>query len=171
MWKTFIQGRKLEVTYHKNQFIRLLRSIPFLGRLIPYSAYGNMGFTILGMIYAVLNEIFSFFIYEVFYVGFMIGLPIFFAMWLKADATFALMGRMEFQMFVPLTLIGGMLKSSLFDPSEDKYYGVVLMRMRARDYALTSFLYYLVKKMTGFTLVLFLTGIIFQVPVLPEILV
>lgn len=164
MWKTFVNGRKLQNTYRVNKFINMLRSLPFVGKRIPYQAYGNSVFKSIGMVWALLNEVFSFFLPELLYVGLLLILPACALVLLILEGTVQEAGTLIFQMFIPLTLIGGLIRSELFDPSEDKYYSIVLMRMHAKEHALSEFLYDLLKSGIGFLIVLSITGLIFHMP-------
>ncbi len=52
--------------------------------------------------------------------------------------------------FFFLTLIGGLLNTQIFNPTKDKYYAIFLMRMDARQYTLSNYLYFLLKTAVGF---------------------
>ena len=43
-----------------------------------------------------------------------------------------------------------LVNSQLFDPTEDKYYSIVLMRLDARKTVLSHFIYGLIRKLTGY---------------------
>ena len=49
-----------------------------------------------------------------------------------------------------LTLIGSYMNTSIFNPSRDKYYAVILLRMNARSYTLSNYGYALGKVVVGF---------------------
>lgn len=49
-----------------------------------------------------------------------------------------------------LTVIGSFANTDLFNPTKDKYYAMILMRMDAREYTLVNYTYYIVKTIIGF---------------------
>lgn len=49
-----------------------------------------------------------------------------------------------------LTFIGALLNTFIFDPSKDKYYAVVLLRIDAREFAIVNYAYELCKILIGF---------------------
>ena len=50
-----------------------------------------------------------------------------------------------------LTVIGAFMNTYLFNPTKDKFYAVMLMRMNAREYsALTDYTYAILKVIVGF---------------------
>ena len=49
-----------------------------------------------------------------------------------------------------LTLIGSYMNTSLFNPTRDKYYAMILLRMNARSYTLVNYGYALGKVVVGF---------------------
>ena len=49
-----------------------------------------------------------------------------------------------------LTLIGSYMNTSIFNPTRDKYYAMILLRMNARSYTLANYGYALLKVVVGF---------------------
>ena len=49
-----------------------------------------------------------------------------------------------------LTVIGSFVNTKLFDPTKDKYYAMILMRMDARAYTLVNYGYLIAKAAVGF---------------------
>ena len=49
-----------------------------------------------------------------------------------------------------LTIVGGLLNTQIFNPTKDKFYAICIMRMDARKYALTNYIYFLSKILVGF---------------------
>ena len=52
--------------------------------------------------------------------------------------------------FFFLTLVGGFFNTQLFDPTNDKYYAIILMGMDARLYTVSNYIYFLLKVIIGF---------------------
>ena len=63
-----------------------------------------------------------------------------------------------------LTLIGSYMNTSIFNPTRDKYYAMILLRMNARDYTLTNYGYALAKVVVGFLPLTILFGLTRGVP-------
>ena len=63
-----------------------------------------------------------------------------------------------------LTLIGSYMNTSLFNPTRDKYYAVILLRMNARSYTLANYGYALLKIVVGFLPFTILFGVDRGVP-------
>ena len=49
-----------------------------------------------------------------------------------------------------LTIIGAYMNTSMFDPTRDKYYAMILLRMNAREYTLVNYGYNILKVIIGF---------------------
>lgn len=49
-----------------------------------------------------------------------------------------------------LTFIGAWMNTNLFNPTRDKYYAMILMRMNAREYTLVNYMYTIIKVIIGF---------------------
>lgn len=49
-----------------------------------------------------------------------------------------------------LTVIGSFANTNLFNPTKDKYYAMILMRMDAREYTLVNYIYSILKVVIGF---------------------
>ena len=49
-----------------------------------------------------------------------------------------------------LTVIGSFMKTHLFNPTKDKYYAMILMKMDAREYTLINYIYSMLKIVIGF---------------------
>ena len=51
--------------------------------------------------------------------------------------------------FVLLTLIGAWLNTFIFNPTKDKYYALILLKMNAKEYALVTYGYEMLKVLAG----------------------
>ena len=63
-----------------------------------------------------------------------------------------------------LMVIGGYANTSLFNPSKDKYYAIILMRMDTREYTLVNYIYALLKAVIRFLPFMILFGVDRDVP-------
>ena len=63
-----------------------------------------------------------------------------------------------------LTIIGSFMNTHLFNPTKDKYYAMILMRMDAREYTLINYIYSIFKVVIGFVPFTIFFGINRNVP-------
>ena len=143
MNKTLKISFSLKNTYRVNGILFSLKQIPLLKRLLPATLYRVKGLKVFANILSVLWEIISTFIGKFLYLFTMIwGIGILYK------------GLPEDQVFLHillfLTVIGSFANTSLFNPTEDKYYAMFLMRMDAREYTLVNYLYSILKVAVGF---------------------
>lgn len=141
---------QLRNTYRVNGIIYSLKSIPIIKNLLPKELYANKNLKKFALVISTLSEIVSVFLWKVMYLLLMVWLPL------------SLLERTQAEYFVHivllLTLIGGILHSSMLSSSKDKYYAIILMRMDAKKYTLSNYSYFLLKTVIGFLPVLFLLG-------------
>ena len=58
-----------------------------------------------------------------------------------------------------LSIIGGMLNTYMFNPSIDKYYGIFVMKLDAKEYVISNYIYSILKVVIGFLPVLCIISI------------
>ena len=127
-----------------NSILYSLKQIPLIGRLFPETLYQVYGLKIFANILSVIWE-----------VGFGVSRKISVS---GADgdrggeACTAMCPRNSFffHILVFLSVIGAFTNTYMFNPSKDKYYAVILMRMDARGYALATYGYAILKIVAGF---------------------
>lgn len=141
MFRTFKIAFLLRNTYKVNGIIYSLKQIPIIKRFLPATLYSNVGLKRFAAILQGIREFFSIFIGKFLYLGLMIVLPAALYKVGKADAFL--------HMFIFLTLIGGFMNTYMFNPTKDKYYAMILMRMDARKYTLTDYIYAMLKLFIG----------------------
>ncbi|MDF2803289.1 MAG: hypothetical protein K0S61_3192 [Anaerocolumna sp.] len=142
MIETFVTSFKLRNTYKTNSILYVLKTIPLVKKLIPDSLYGSFGIKSAANFISILIEIGSVFIGKVLYLLLMVSLPLEFMKSTRADAFV--------HIFFFLTIIGGLMNTHIFNPTKDKYYAMFIMRMNAREYTLSNYLYFLIKTWIGF---------------------
>ncbi len=148
----------LKNTYRVNAILFSLKQIPLLRRLLPASLYKSRGLKVFASLLAGIWELLSVFLGKFLYFFTMIcGLGVLYDK-LPADRVFL-------HILLFLTLIGSFLNTDLFNPTREKYYAVILMRMDARKYTLVNYLYSLFKTSIGFLPFTLLFGIDRGVPV------
>ena len=63
-----------------------------------------------------------------------------------------------------LTIVGTWLNTNMFNPTKDKYYAIVLMRMNAKKEAIAEYGYFLLKMLIGMYPFVFLFGFLSHIP-------
>lgn len=157
MNNTFTLSFALKNTYRVNAILYAVKQVPVLKRLLPDKLYQVRALKIFGNIVAALWELLSIFLGKLLYLFAMLLGP----MSLYPENSPALF----LHIFLPLTVVGACLNTFLFNPTRDKYYGIVLMRMDARRYALTDYGYALLKVLLGFGVLGLLFGGMAGLPV------
>lgn len=65
----------------------------------------------------------------------------------------AYMDRVDFHSFLQLlfflTLIGTRFNTEMINPSQDKYYAIILMKMDSREYSVSQYIYKLLRYIIG----------------------
>ena len=120
------------MTYRINSILYGLRQIPEIKHLFSVRLYGNKKLKMLITILALLWEVLSVFINKGLYVGICIYLPIVFSM--PKSMSLAMLHIVFF-----LTIAGAVSNNTMFDPTKDKYYAMISLRMDAKAYTFNRF--------------------------------
>jgi len=142
MIKSFRISFALKNTCRVNGILYSLKQIPLIGKLLPVSLYGSRGLKIFATVLSVIWEILSMFAGKLLYLACVAGL-----LQLFSDAPDA---RMFLHLLFFFTVIGAYLNTYLFNPTNEKYYAVILMRMDARAYTVSNYLYSMLRTAVGF---------------------
>ena len=143
MNRTFRISFSLKNTYRVNSILYGIKQIPLIKRLLPETLYGVRGLKIFANILSGIWEIVMIFLGKFLYVAGMIyGLALLYDQ--------VSMGRLFMHIFFFLTVIGAFTNTYMFNPSRDKYYAMILMRMDARAYTLVNYGYALLRVILGF---------------------
>ena len=145
-----INSFKLNNAYSTNSFIYNIKKIPLIGKYIPTDLYGNEN--IIGLINILVGifKIIKPFIGKIIYVGLMIYIPV---ISYKDPNSFL-------NVFVFLTIVGGFCNTDMFNPNRSKYYSIILMRMNSKKYAISNFIWFLVKTLISFYPAIVVFGIL-----------
>lgn len=143
MNKTLKISFSLKNTYRVNGVLFSLKQIPLLKRLLPATLYQVKGLKIFANILSVLWEIVSVFLGKfLYFITMVCGISILYN------------GLPENEVFLHilliLTVIGSFVNTHLFNPTKDKYYAMILMKMDAREYTLVNYFYSILKVVVGF---------------------
>ena len=131
MLKTLRISFALKNTYRVNGILHSLKQIPLLKRVLPDRLYQVRGLKIFANVLSVLWEIVSIFLGKLLYFLTMVC-----GVGLLYERAPAGLGFLHILLF--LTLIGSYMNTSLFNPTRDKYYAMILLRMNARSYTLAK---------------------------------
>lgn len=156
MIKSFITAFKLKNTYRVNSIIYSIKQIPIIKKILPDSLYKSKALKIIGNIISIIIEILSFFVGKFLYILFMIFFMLDFSNTNKAESFV--------HIFIFLTLCGALLNTFMFNPTKDKYYAMILMRMDAKTYTLSNYLYMLLKVLIGLMPFTITFGLMVNVP-------
>lgn len=157
MIKTFRTAFLLKNTYRVNTILYAIKQIPLLNRLLPQAIYRVYGLKIFANILAVLWELVSIFLGKALYFATLVcGVGVLYET-VPADEVFA-------HILLFLSVIGSFMNTAMFNPTRDKYYALVLMRMDAREYVLTDYGYAMLKVVVGFFPLSALFGLGWGVP-------
>ena len=143
MIKTLRISFSLQNAYRVNAILYSLKQIPLVKRLLPAALYRARGPKAFANVLSVLWEILSAFLGKFLYFAAMVcGVGLLYE---KLPASEAFLHILLF-----LTVIGSFVNTKLFDPTKDKYYAMILMRMDARAYTLVNYGYLIAKAAVGF---------------------
>ncbi len=143
MNKAFRISFRLRNAYKANGVIYYLRQIPLVKKLIPAGAYGSRGIKYFANFISILLEIANTFVWKLAY----IAIIYFLIVAMKPED----LAGTYLHAFFFLTIAGGFMNTSLFDPTNDKYYAIILMRMDAKKYTLSNYIYFLIRVFVGFS--------------------
>jgi hypothetical protein len=144
MYKTLKLSFSLKNTYRVNGILFSLKQIPLLKKLLPASLYQIKGLKVFANILSVLWEVISTFLGKFLYLVAMVW-PAGVFLYEKLPETDVYLHVLLF-----LTVIGSFLNTHLFNPTKDKYYAMILMRMNPREYTLVNYAYDILKVIVGF---------------------
>ena len=157
MHKTLRLSFSLQNTYRVNSILYSLKQVPVLKRILPDALYQVRGLKILANILSAIWEVVSIFLGKFLYFAVMVyGI----GGWYEKTPA----GPTFLHILFFLTLIGSYMNTSLFNPTRDKYYAMILMRMNAREYTLVNYGYGMIKVLVGFLPFSILFGLLRGVP-------
>lgn len=152
MNKTLRISFSLKNTYRVNSILYSIRQIPILKRIVPVNLYGIRGPKIFANILSAIWEILSTFLGKfLYFITMVMGVGMLYET-VPAKPLFL-------HILVFLTVIGCFTNTFMFNPTRDKYYAMILMRMDARDYTLVNYGYAILKTVVGFLPVVIVFGL------------
>ncbi|MCQ2532571.1 MAG: hypothetical protein MJ093_07690 [Saccharofermentans sp.] len=148
MFETFRNASRVRRAYSTNSIIYWIKTLPIIGKMVSNSTYsGGVIRTVANVLY-ILKAIIGFclgdFIYLLILLGVSMGV---------SESMGIMTGTEAFKnVYFFLALIGVLLNSYLFDPSEDKYYAINMLRMNPREYVLSDMIYRVIRKFVGYSI-------------------
>lgn len=159
MINDFLISFSLKNTYRVNGILYSIKQIPIIGKLLPSSLYGVSGLKVLANVISAIWELISIFAGKLIYLAIMF----FGAQMIFENAKIAQDGIFLHSLFF-LTIIGALMNTYMFNPTNDKYYAMILMRMDAKKYTLTNYGYAILKVIVGFFPFVIIFGRLMSVP-------
>lgn len=164
MNKTLQISFSLKNTYRVNSILYSLKQIPLIKKLLPQALYKVRGLKIFANILSVIWEVVSAFLGKFLYLIIMvIGIGALYETVPK--------NQLFLHIIVFLTIIGAFTNTYMFNPTRDKYYAMVLMRMNAKEYTLINYGYSILKVIIGFLPFTILLGLNQGIPLWQCILI
>lgn len=157
MNKTLRISFALRNAYKVNSVLYSLKQIPGIKEMLPSSLYGAKGLKAFVNVLAVVWELISAFLGKLLYFWIMIYLVL--GLYDGAEKS-----SLFLHVFLCLSIVGASLNTYLFNPTKDKYYGMILLRMNAKEYTLISYSYALLKIIIGFAIFGLMFGLRAGVP-------
>lgn len=141
--KTLSISFSLKNTYRVNTILYSLKQIPLVRNLLPDALYQARGLKVFANIISAIIELLSIFAGKALYFAAI-------AFLLCPNYGSLPPAPLFMHILLFLTVIGAFMHTSIFNPTRDKYYAMILLRMDARSYTLTNYFYSLAKVVVGF---------------------
>lgn len=154
MLKTLRLSLTLKNTYRVNSILYAIKQIPLIKNILSDSIYSEGGLKIFANVLSVIWTVISTFIGKLLY--FLIMIAAVSGLYNVPESAGA---SLFLQLLLPLTVIGAFMNSLMFDPSNDKYYAIILLGMDARRYTLANYAFNLLRLMLGFTVSTLIFGL------------
>ena len=148
MFKDFLISFKVKNAYTVNQLIYSLQRLPLIGKLISNRAYKMDDFKIISMIISIIYQIIKIFGFKILYILVFLVFPL--GIYQNYNQ------ELFIHIYLFLALIGCFSNTEIFNPTKDKFYMIVLMRMNAKNHTLSNFIYFLVSIFIGHITAMFL---------------
>lgn len=157
MYKTLRISFSLRNTYRVNSILYGIRQMPLVKKVVTDSIYGVRGFKVFANILSVIWEVISAFLGKLIYFSTMIcGVGLLYKNVTKEQVFLHIL-------FI-LTIAGSYLNTGMFNPTRDKYYAMIQLRMNAREYTLVNYAYTILKVVAGFLPFSLLFGTFWNIP-------
>ncbi len=154
----------LKNAYRVNSILYMLQQTPIIKHFLPDNIYCSFKLKSLANTLSVIWEILSVFVVKLLYFGIMlIGATMLYPIQEKS--------QLFLHIFVFLTLLGSFTNTYVFKLGKDKYYALVLLRMDTQSYAVSNYLYYILKTFIGFAVIGGIAGYVAGLSILQYMLI
>lgn len=157
MTKTLEISFALKNAYRVNGILYSIKQIPIIKKLLPDSVYRVEGLKVFANVLSILWEVVSAFGGKLIYFFLMLFGA---AKLYEAENT----GAIFLHILLFLTVTGAFDNTYMFNPTRDKYYAMILMRMDAKEYTLVNYAYAIMKVLSGFLLFGLIFGLLAGAP-------
>ena len=152
MIDTFLISKRIEKTYKVNAILNWLRNLPVIGKHIPYGLYSKKWLKDMTVVLYYLGLAGKTLLYPLLYILIILGI----SEGAKFIGICVPSSDLIRHILTFFSIAGIVINNKFLDPSEDKYYGICLMRMDAKEYILSDMIFNLLRQMIGFMAVLLL---------------
>ncbi len=159
MLKTFKTSLKVKSAYKVNSFLYSLKQMPILKTLITNEVFADQDLKKIVVVISLLIELAKLLFFKFIYIFFLIVLPYLLIMEAKGEINSFL------TTFVFLTLVGAIINNHSFEMSRDRYYAIFELKMNPKKFALSDYLFELIKNIVGFLPATLFFGTIFNLPI------
>ena len=137
-----------------NSFIYYFKRIPFIGKILPDSIYGNITLKKRVAVLAQILKVFGHLFGKALFIGLLIFLPV-----TLIEKNPSLRYQSFIHIFFMISFIGSFLTSSIFTSDRNKYICIRLMRMDAKSYIVSTVLFQDLKDILYFMPVLMFSAV------------
>ncbi len=152
MLETIKISYKLRIAYLVNGILYFLKKIPLVKKILPESLYDNSVLKNIITIITMIYNMFKTFIGKIAYIGICIIAP------LMAFDSLNVNNFILVLFF--FSLAGAITNTKLFNPTMDKYYAIILMKMNAKKYLTADYTLYIINYFIGMVTIMFIASII-----------
>ena len=135
MVKTFITSVKLENTCKVNKMINSLKKFTRIGSDISSDLYSNKGIKVIAGVLSVIKTVIELFGSKIIAIFMLYGL----LMQIASEGFLNTDGNTFFHIFLFISLIECFAQSNLLDDGDNSYYAIVLLKMDAKKYILSTY--------------------------------
>ncbi len=153
-------------TYRANSLLYYIKTFPIIGKLIPSTVYSNSVMKQVVLVISIFIEVMGTFLGKIIYVSFLVLLANTVQGNLEALGIHTPRHMVFFHIFFFLTIAGGWINCYVLEMKKDNYYTIMLMKMDARNVAVSKLIYFLIRAYIGNTAVLLVVGMLLQIPML-----
>ena len=161
MLRTFITSYKVRTTYRANSIIYALKNAPIFNHIIPYNFYSDSAIKLFANFFSVIGEITSAFIFKLLYLIIIAFL---------SNAIIEENYMVYVHILVIFSIIGALINNKIIAAGNDIKYNILYIKMNPREYALSNYIYFLIKSFVGMLVCGLLVGTFINVPVYLTIL-